>query len=389
MNNKKIEEQRCPHYKKCSGCQIQNMSNEDQLKFKQSMVKKSLREFGKVNRIIGMKNPYHYRNKAQAKFITARNGKIVSGIYQSARDGIVSTNSCLIEDEQSDAIIVTIRNLMKSFKLTTYNPKTGKGFLRHVLVRKGFTTGEIMVVLVTNSPVFPGKTNFIKTLMKRHPEITTIVQNVSKSEKALMLGDTEHVLYGNGYITDILWGCKFRISSRSFYQINPTQTEVLYNKALKMANLKNTDSVIDAYCGIGTIGIIASKNVKKVYGVEVNARAVKDAVENARLNNSYNIYFRCEDAGNFMDNLSKKHEQIDVVFTDPPRAGLSRRFINSLIHINPERIVYISCNYQTLARDLRSFAKYYTIKEIQPVDMFPHTKHVECVVLMTSCNQKG
>ena len=229
---------------------------------------------------------------------------------------------CLIEDQKADEIIGTIRGMLKSFKIRTYDEDTGFGLLRHVLIRKGFSTGEIMVVLVTASPVFPSMNNFVKALREKHPEITTIVQNINGRGTSMVLGDKEHVLYGKGYIVDELCGCRFRISSKSFYQVNPVQTEILYEKALSLAGLTGQELVVDAYCGIGTIGIIASKAAGKVIGVELNQDAVRDAVNNAKMNGIENIRFYCNDAGRFLVNMAEQGEKADVVIMDPPRSGL-------------------------------------------------------------------
>ena len=276
--------QRCPVYKKCGGCQL-DTSYPEQLRFKQRKVERLLRRFGKVDPIIGMKNPCHYRNKVQAAFYTNRSGKIISGVYQSGTHHVVGIDSCMIEDEAADRIITGVRKLLPSFKLSTYNEDTGRGFLRHVLVRRGFSTNQIMLVLVTGTPVFPSKNNFVKAVLKQFPEITTIVQNVNNLSTNLVLGERQTVLYGKGYIEDVLCGCRFRISPKSFYQINPVQTEVLYGKAIEFADLRGNETVLDTYCGIGTIGIVAEKNgAGRVIGVELNGDAVRDAITNANRN---------------------------------------------------------------------------------------------------------
>ena len=274
--NKKENTRICPVSRKCGGCQLMNMTYPEQLKFKQAKVVKLLGNFHRVNEIIGMQTPFHYRNKVQAAFGRTRGGEIISGVYQSSTHNIVKTDSCLIEDKKADEIILTIRKLVKSFKLTVYNERKGNGFLRHVLVKRGFSTNEIMVVLVTGTSVFSSKNNFVKELLKIHPEITTIVQNINNKFTSMVLGEKEIVLYGKGYIEDVLCGCTFRISPKSFYQINPVQTEVLYGKAIEFADLKGSEKVIDAYCGIGTIGIVASKSAGLVIGCELNADAVRD-----------------------------------------------------------------------------------------------------------------
>ena len=327
-----------------------------------------------------MENPYNYRNKVQAAFGMDRKGNIISGVYQSSSHRIVSVDSCMIEDKKADEIIVTIRKLLKSFKISPYNEDNGYGTLRHILVKRGFKSGEIMVVLVTSNPIFPSRNNFVKALLKEHPDITTIIQNINPYQTSLVLGETEKVLYGPGKITDELCGCNFRISAKSFYQINPVQTEILYGKAIEFANLTGNETVIDAYCGIGTIGLIAAKKAKNVIGVELNRDAVKDAIANAKLNNSKNIRFFTADASDFMVDMAQSGEKADVVFMDPPRAGSDERFICALDTLKPKKIVYISCNPETLARDLKSITqKGYKAITAQPVDMFPHTHHIEVV----------
>ena len=336
-----------------------------------------------------MENPYHYRNKVQAAFGTTRAGRIISGIYQSSTHNIVAVDSCMTEDRTADKIIVDIRRLLADFKMTTYNEVTGRGFLRHVLVKRGFATNEVMVVLVTGTPIFPARNNFLRALLKLHPEITTVVQNVNDRYTSMLLGPSEKTLYGPGFITDVLCGLKFRISAKSFYQINPAQTEVLYGKAMEFAGLTGRETVIDAYCGIGTIGMIAAKTAGQVLGVEVNRDAVRDAVANAKLNNMKNIRFVCADAGEFMVDMAQNGERCDVLLMDPPRAGSDQAFLSSAVTLAPTRIVYVSCNPETLARDLLFLTKRgYRVKKIQPVDMFPHTNHVETVVLLSKLNAK-
>jgi len=373
----------CPVAKKCGGCQLTNKEYKDQLSMKQAYCVKMLGKFCHVENIIGMDEPYHYRNKVQAAFGTTRSGMIISGVYQSGTHTIVKTDSCAIEDSKSDEIIVTIRRLLKEFHLGVFDENRQAGFLRHVLIRKAFGTGEIMVVLVTGTPVFKSKNNFCKALLKAHPEITTIVQNVNNKFTSLVLGDSQTVLYGDGYITDVLCGMKFRISPASFYQINYKQTNVLYSKALEFACLTGSETVVDAYAGVGTIGMIASPLAKRVISVELNPAAVKDAKINAKLNGIDNMSFFCADATEFLTQMAQENEHVDVVLMDPPRAGSTARFMTAVSELAPDRVVYVSCNPETLSRDLLFFAKkgYKAIK-CQPVDMFPHTKHVETVVVL-------
>ena len=292
--------------------------------------------------------------------------------------------TCQIEDEKADAIINDIRGLLKSFKIKIYNEDTGYGLLRHVLIRRGFSTGEIMVVLVLGSPVMPSKNNFVKALRKLHPEITTVVLNVNDKRTSMVLGDRETTIYGKGYIEDVLCGLRFRISSKSFYQINPVQTEKLYGKAMELAGLSGTERVIDAYCGIGTIGMVAAKFAKEVIGVELNPDAVRDAVKNAKHNQMKNIRFYQEDAGRFMEKMAALGEKADVVFMDPPRSGSTEQFMKSVVTLAPKKIVYISCDPQTQARDLKYLTRYgYKAMGAYPYDMFPFTKHAENIVLLT------
>lgn len=373
----------CPVYKKCGGCQLQNMEYRDQLRYKQGKVIGLLGKYCRVDDIVGMEYPYHYRNKVQAAFGRDRRG-IISGVYQSSSHRIVPIDSCLIEDKKADEIIVTVRKLMTSFKLEPFNDNTLRGFIRHVLVKRSFSTGQIMVVLVTGSAIFPSKNNFIEALLKAHPEITTIVQNINNKFTNLVLGSRSIILHGDGKIIDELMGCHFRISPKSFYQINPVQTEKLYSLAMDCLDLNGKESVLDAYCGTGTIGIVAAKRgAKKVIGVELNADAVKDARENAALNKVQNIEFICDDAGEFITRLAFEKIHLDAVIMDPPRAGSTVQFMKSVIKLAPDKVVYISCNPETLARDLNYFTKNgYKATKITPVDMFPHTNHVECVVCL-------
>ena len=374
----------CPLAKKCGGCQMQNLSYEMQLRWKMKTVIGLLSPFGHVEEIIGMKNPYHYRNKVQAAFGLDRRGKIISGVYQSGTHRIVPVDSCMIEDEKADEIIVSIRELLPSFKILPYQEDAGRGTLRHVLVKRGFQSGEIMVVLVTAGAVFPSRNHFLEALLKKHPEITTVIQNTNPGRTSLVLGENEKVLYGSGKITDTLCGLQFSISSRSFYQVNPVQTETLYGKAIEFAALSGKETVIDAYCGVGTIGLCAAKHAKNVVGIELERAAVKNAIGNAKLNAIRNARFYAGDAGEFMEEMAAAGEKAQVVFLDPPRAGTTVRFISSVAALAPEKVVYVSCNPETLARDLKEFEKRgYKTEKIQPVDMFPFTHHVECVTLMT------
>jgi len=381
MNRQSLDAAVCPLAAKCGGCDYQGVPYEQQLKEKEHAVRRLMKGFCEVSPIIGAADPYHYRNKVHAVFARRKNGQVISGIYQEGSHRVVPVDSCLIENEKADEIIVSIRSLLKSFKIKVYDEDTDYGLLRHVLIRTGHVSGQIMVVLVVRTPVFPSKNNFVKALRAIHPEITTVVLNVNERKTSMVLGERNIPIYGKGYIEDTLCGCTFRISPTSFYQINPAQTERLYKTAMMLAWLNKRDVVIDAYCGIGTIGMVAAKTVKEVIGIELNAEAVRDANINAKRNNMSNIRFVQGDAGRFMEGMADREEQVDVVFMDPPRSGSDEAFLKSLLRLKPKKIVYISCNPETQARDLKVLCrKDYRVEAVQPVDMFPFCGHCECCV---------
>ena len=374
----------CPVEKKCGACNYLSVDYDKQLKKKQQDLEQLLHPFGKVEGIIGMENPYHYRHKVHAVFDRDRKGNILAGAYQENTHQVVSTEGCLIENEKASAIIQTIKKLLPSFRIKTYDEDTGYGLLRHVLIRVGHATGQIMVILVLGSPILPSKNNFVKALRKEHPEISTVVVNVNDRKTSMVLGEKEQVIYGPGYIQDRLCGLTFKISPKSFYQVNPEQTEKLYRKAMEYAGLTGKEKILDAYCGTGTIGMVAARQAQSVIGVELNKDAVKDAIINAKQNDIHNIRFYNRDAGEFMVELADKQEKVDVVFMDPPRSGSDEKFLSSLVKLQPDRVVYVSCNPETLARDLKYLTKKgYEMKRAVGVDLFPMTVHVETVVLLS------
>ena len=382
--DEKKPKSRCPYSKKCGGCQLIDIPYEQQLKRKQQKLQELLGEFGKLEPIIGMDNPDHYRNKVHAVFGLDQKHRPIAGVYEEKTHRVVDVETCFLENEKSTAIIRTIKNMIRSFKIKTYDEDTGYGLLRHVLVRTGFQTGQIMVVLVLGSPILPSKNNFVKALLKEHPEITTIVVNVNNRNTSMVLGDKEQVIYGKGYIEDVLCGKTFKISPKSFYQVNPVQTEKLYGTAIEYAGLTGKETVLDAYCGIGTIGMIASDKAKRVIGVELNSDAVRDARVNAKLNKIENIELYNKDAGEFMVQLAEQGEKLDVVFMDPPRAGSDEAFLSSVVKCSPQRVVYVSCNPETLARDLKYLTKNgYKVTKMRGCDMFAHTTHCETVCLLS------
>lgn len=374
----------CPVAKKCSGCQLSNMTYEQQLSWKMKELNRLLGGFGRISQIVPMEDPTGYRCKVQAVYRSDRSGRIISGVYQSSRNGIVGIDRCMINDPRADEIVVGIRELMRSFRIKPWDPGTDRGFVKHVLVRVGRNTGEILVTIVGAVPMFPKKKDFTAALVKKFPAIKAVTFSVNRRPEFLTLGDHAEVLFGSGYIIDEICGKRFRISPQSFYQVNPQQAERLYSYAIDAAQLTENDSILDAYSGTGTIGIIASDRVKSVQGIEYNQAAVRDAVQNCLLNGiTRNVAFNRGDAGEYLWERARKGVRFDAVLMDPARAGADKQFLRALNAIRPERVVYISCDPVSLARDLRFLSKNYDIKDIQPFDMFPFTRHVECVVSMS------
>lgn len=377
---------RCPVCTTCGGCQFQQLSYKAQLEFKKNKVKNAFSRTAKmdvvVNDVIGMEDPYFYRNKIQMPVGKDRFGKIITGFYKANSHVIVPIEKCYIEDERSTAILKTIRDLMKEIRVEPYDEDKRSGVIRHILIRTSYYKKQIMVVLVTNVNSFPGQRNFVNALTLKHPEITTIVQNINKRDTNVILGNYENILYGKGFIEDSLMGINYQISSKSFYQINPRQTEKLYKAAIEAANLNKDDVVLDAYTGIGTIAILAAKHAKQVIGVEIINQAVRDALRNAKHNGINNIEFYAADVSDFINQMASQQKNIDVLFMDPPRKGADERFLKSVLTLKPKRIVYVSCEPETLARDIKILASAYQIASIQPVDMFPQTHHVETVVAL-------
>ena len=380
----------CPAAAKCGGCQLTRLSYAEQLQWKQQRVVELLDGICEVRPILGMDDPFHYRNKVHAVLSVDKAGKPISGVYAMGTHRVVPVRHCLIEDRRADRIIQTIVAMLPAYKLRIYNEYTHRGFLRHILIRTGHVTGQIMVVLVATSLEFPGKKAFVQELIQRHPEITTVVLNCNQRETSMVLGTKEITLYGEGYMEDELCGKRFRISPQSFYQVNAKQCEVLYRTAIDAAQLTGAETLLDAYCGTGTIGLCASDGCKQLIGVELNADAIRDAKENARRNGVENARFLCDDAGRFMQKLAKEGNAPDVVMMDPPRAGSDQKFLQSLLMLKPKRVVYVSCNPETLARDLRVLVDGgYRAEWATPVDMFPRTEHVETVVLLSHKKPDG
>lgn len=370
----------------CGGCQFQQLNYSAQLEFKRKLIEESFARYFKdrleVLPTIGMDEPYYYRNKIQIPVGRDPHGHIVTGFYKNGTHKIIPIEKCYIEDERATKIVGVIKELIKDFKYQPYDEDTRHGLFRHLLIRTSYHYDEVMVTIVTNADEFRGKNNFVKELINRCPEIKCVVQNINTRDTNVILGEKERVLFGKGTIKDSILGVDFLISSKSFFQINPIQVEKLYKTAIDLANLKKDEVALDAYCGIGTISLISAQFCKEIIGVEIVKEAVFDAKNNAKLNNIENCKFICDDAGKLMEKYALENEHFDCVFVDPPRKGLDEKFVNSVLVSEPKRIVYVSCNPETLARDTLLLSKKYEIVSIQGVDMFPQTKHIETVCLL-------
>jgi len=407
-----IKQPSCPVAGECGACQLLSVPYEQQLASKQASVEELFAELIDANTavlpILGMTEPYHYRNKVASPFAPARTRKptrnkkarttqgtkpaIAYGMYKAGTHELIPTAECLIENQIGQRVVQAVLGIMRRYNIEPYNEDTGQGFLRHVITRVGHTSGEVLVTLVTNAEQFTGARNFVRELVKRVPEITSVVQNINTRQTNVILGNREQRLYGPGFILDELCGLSFRISSHSFYQVNSTQTEVLYRRAIQLAQLSGTEHVLDAYCGTGTIGLVAARGLANapgahaahVTGVDNVKAAITDALNNATHNGIDNAEFVCADATEFIRNWADGDERVDVLLMDPPRSGSTPEFMDAAIQLAPQRIVYISCNPVTQVRDLKPLLTHgYRIHALQAVDMFPHTNHVECVALMS------
>ncbi len=377
----------CEMRRSCGGCQTWNLTYEEEQSMKMATLIGLLRRFGHVEEILSMEDPYHYRNKLQALFQYNGKNQFRYGIYQASTKRIVKCDNCLIENKEAAKIVRSVAHLLTKMQVPAWDMAHKKGVFRHVMVRYAKAEDSYMVALVTGSDTFAAGKDLAAELVKRHPRIKSVVWCKNKTETPIWMDNDGEVLYGSATITDKLAGCLFRISARSFYQVNTTQTEKLYETALAFAELKETDRVVDAYCGIGTIGIAAAKNYgcKEVIAFDNNEAAIRDAKVNARINGlEDSMTFTCADASEMAAELADAGQEVQVMFVDPPRAGCGREMVDAIGDIGPERLVYVSCNPETLAKDLEQLRRLgYKVKKIQPVDMFPRTKHVETVVLMS------
>lgn len=377
----------CPVFSKCGGCNLQHMNYESQMQLKTSLVqntlKKSLGYEPSVEPIIGMCNPYIYRNKVQ---YPVSNGKI--GFYAGRTHALIENEKCYIQNEHTDKLSKDVFEITQKYGVSTYDEKIEKGLLRHIVVRIGVNTGEMMLVLVTNGEKIPNAENIVKDITNKYPQIKSIIQNINQEKSNVILGQKCKTLYGQDFIEDELEGYKFKISPLSFYQINPQQTSVLYNVAKEFAELSGEENVFDLYCGIGTISIFVADKAKNVFGVEIVPQAIENAKENAKLNKIENAEFICGSAEEIIPQKYEEGKKADVVFLDPPRKGCDVKLLETLKEMKASKIVYISCNPATLARDLKYLIDSgYDLKKVQPVDMFPQTSHVETCVLLTLKNQ--
>lgn len=372
----------CYHHDICGGCQYQHMSYEYEIDLKQKYLNELFKSFKgiKMNPIVKMPNPNYYRGKCQMTYKLSKSKKVVCGFYREGSHELIPVIDCKIQAKKGTEVINALNEVLTKNKIEPYNEKTRTGVVRHVLVRYGYNSKEILVCIVTNGEFFPGRKNVVNDLIKKNLGITTIVQNFNSRETSIVLGDKERVLYGKGYIYDTIADKKFSISARSFYQINPIGMNLLYKKALELAKINKNEVVLDTYCGVGTIGILASDYAKQVYGVELNKDAYQDAIKNAKINGIENIKFFNDDSTKFMEGIASTSNKIDVLIMDPPREGSTKEFIEGIGKLKPKRVVYVSCDPKTLVRDLYQISMQgYHLDEVQGVDMFPRTFNLECV----------
>ncbi|MBC2025398.1 23S rRNA (uracil(1939)-C(5))-methyltransferase RlmD [Listeria booriae] len=380
----------CLVYSQCGGCQLQHLSYDGQLRMKQKQVAQVMKRIGKqdveVLPTLGMENPWNYRNKAQVP-VGFVNGRLVAGFYQQRSHQIIDMNTCLIQQEENNEVIQTARAVFAKYHVEPYDETTRKGVLRHLMTRFATTTGELMLVIVTTKLNFPNKEEILAELQQSIPELTSLVQNVNTANTNVIFGEQTVVLAGREYIMDTIHGISFAISARSFYQVNPEQTEILYTEALKLAGLTGEETVIDAYCGIGSISLCLAKEAKHVYGVEIVPQAIEDARANAKLNKMDNVTFAVGKAEEVIPDWFKQGIKADVLVVDPPRKGCDDALLQTILKMKPKRVVYVSCNPATLARDMLVLTEGgYEAKMVQPVDMFPQTTHVECVTVLKRKN---
>ncbi|MDE5566270.1 MAG: 23S rRNA (uracil(1939)-C(5))-methyltransferase RlmD [Anaeroplasmataceae bacterium] len=375
----------CPYQKECGGCQFMHINYDYELKLKEEYLKDLFKSFTGIPeiKVIPSFLETHYRNKSQMTYKLSKQKKVVCGFYEEYSHRIVPVQNCMLQSQASNKVIEVLNQILSKHKITPYDEKTGRGVIRHVFVRYAYQTKELMLIIVTNGEMFPGRNNVVKDLINSNLKIKTIVQNFNARNTSIVLGDRSKVLYGPGFIYEKVGDYTFKISPNSFFQVNSLGMNKLYQLAIESAKITKNDLVLDAYCGVGTISIFASKYAKEVIGVELNKHAVLDAKINAKNNHIENINFICDDATNYITNSAKNRAQFDVLILDPPREGSTKQFINAVGYLKPKRVVYISCNPETLKRDLYLFSDNgYKIKSIVGVDMFSKTKHIEVITLL-------
>ena len=381
----------CATYKRCGGCSLRHIRYDETLAIKRNMVQnlvnKNLSNKVIVNEVIGMESPYYYRNKLQYPVGTNKDGKPVMGVYANRTHEIIPIQKCLIQNREAENVAKEIFNFIKENNISIYNENTRKGAIRHIIVKIGVKTGEIMCIIVTNEENLKCEKELVKEIVSKYPNVKTVIANVNNENTNVILGKRDVVLYGEGFIFDKLGEYTFKISAKSFYQTNPIQTEKLYSKAIEFAKLDENDVLCDLYCGIGTIGIFASNKVKQVYGIEIIEEAVEAAKENAKINNVNNIEFIIGDVENaFKELVGERKVKPTAIIVDPPRRGLDGTTIGKIMELGVKKFVYISCNPATMVRDIKMMENKYGVSEIQPVDMFPFTSHVECVAVLSLKN---
>ncbi|UEL49342.1 23S rRNA (uracil(1939)-C(5))-methyltransferase RlmD [Terrisporobacter hibernicus] len=383
----RVERKCSKELKECGGCQIQELDYKEQLNVKTNEVKQVISRIGKLDDVVihnalGMEEPFRYRNKAQFP-IQKVDGVPVIGFYKKKSHDIIPTDQCIIQHDVNDKIIKIIKTYIRAYKVSIYDEKTHTGVLRHLVTKVGFTTKEVMVVLVANGRKLPYLNELASVLKENIPGFKTLVVNVNREKTNVILGNENRVIYGDGKINDNIGDLVFEISPLSFFQVNPVQTEVLYNKALEYANLGENDTVFDIYCGIGTISLFLAQKAKKVYGIEIVEEAIKDAKINAKINNLDNVKFYVGKAEEVVPKMYKQGKRANVVVVDPPRKGCDEKVLDTIVSMEPDRVVYVSCSPSTLARDLNYLdERGYKCLEVQPVDMFPHSVHIENVALI-------
>lgn len=386
--SKKRVEPDCATYKRCGGCSMRHIKYDETLKIKkdmvQNLVNKVLEDKIEVNNVIGMENPYYYRNKLQYPVGTNKEGKTIMGVFANRTHEIIPVEECLIQNREAEKLAKEVFEFIKQNNISIYNESTKTGAIRHIIVKIGIKTNELMCIIVTNEEKIEHEEELVKNIVEKFPNLKTVIKNINNKNTNVILGEKDIILYGSGYIYDKLGEYTFKISAKSFYQTNPIQTEKLYNKAIEYAKLDKNDILCDLYCGIGTIGIFASSKVKKVYGIEIVEEAVKAAEENAKMNNINNIEFIAGDAKEaFKDLIEKRNIKPTAIIVDPPRRGLDEETINKILELEVKKLVYISCNPATMVRDMKMLEDKYIVKEIQPVDMFPFTNSVECCSVLS------